>query len=198
MGSRSFSRRRRAFSTVGSAFECGTTACVFERRGDPAPKTWFVSRQARSIDGRSRSEAQSSETRWSDRRRAIPSSPAIWFNGRPLLASNPTASHLNSSVKRRRVVPIKHLLLLQELGRGIHQRVNLRLQRRVDPAPRLLRHHWLRLSSRAAVLQLSPWSQKRGPSQKSAKNATWRTNLYSSETCPDTNSSSADFKTAHA
>jgi hypothetical protein len=39
-----------------------------------------VSRQARSFEG------------------AIPSSRAIWLNGRPLLASNPTASYLNSSV----------------------------------------------------------------------------------------------------
>src|SRR6202045_4138525 len=33
----------------------------------------------------------------------------IWLNGRPLLASSPTASGLNSSVYWRRNVPIKHL-----------------------------------------------------------------------------------------
>ena len=51
-----------------------------ERRGDPAFPRSPASRQERSIEA------------------AIPSSRAIWLNGRPLLASNPTYSRLNSSV----------------------------------------------------------------------------------------------------
>src|ERR1700745_915977 len=39
----------------------------------------------------------------------IPSSWAIWLNGRPLLASSSTASRLNSSVYWRRDAPIRHL-----------------------------------------------------------------------------------------
>jgi hypothetical protein len=39
----------------------------------------------------------------------IPSYPAISLNGRPLFAKSPKASRLNSSVYRRRTIPIKHL-----------------------------------------------------------------------------------------
>jgi len=45
----------------------------------------------------------------------IPSYPAISLNGRPLFAKSPKASRLNSSVYRRRTIPIKHLLLQKEL-----------------------------------------------------------------------------------
>src|ERR1700731_368789 len=54
-------------------------------RGDPAPTPSSLFRQARSLE------------------------EAIPLNGRPLLASSPTASRLNSSVYWRRNVPIKHL-----------------------------------------------------------------------------------------
>ncbi len=53
---------------------------VLGRRGDPACPPSPLFRQARSREG------------------AIPSSWAIWLNGRPLLASSPTASRLNSPV----------------------------------------------------------------------------------------------------
>src|ERR1700682_1905384 len=88
---RSFSRRNRAFSLARSVPEYGAAACVFERRGGPVFPRPPASRQARNIEA------------------AMPSSRAIWLNGRPLLDSNPTASPLNSSVNCRRVVLIRHL-----------------------------------------------------------------------------------------
>ena len=91
MRRRSFSRRRRAFSAAKSAPAGGIAACVLERRGDPACPPSPLFRQARSLEA------------------AIPSSWAIWLKGRPLLASSPTASRLNSSVNCRRAIPIKHL-----------------------------------------------------------------------------------------
>src|SRR5438105_10171946 len=91
LGRRSFSRRRRAFSATKSAPAGGIAARVWGRRGDPACPPSPLFRQARSLEG------------------AIPSSPAIWRNGRPWLANSPTASRLNSSVYGRRDVPIKHL-----------------------------------------------------------------------------------------
>jgi DNA replication protein DnaC len=69
------------FQLVNARYEKGAiAACVCERRGDPAWPRSLASRQERSIEA------------------AIPSSRAIWLNGRPLLASNPTDSRLNSSV----------------------------------------------------------------------------------------------------
>ena len=70
MRRRSFSRRRRAFSPVKSLPPGGIAACVLERRGDPACPPPFLC-QARN------------------RAAGIPSSPAIWLSGRPLLASSP-------------------------------------------------------------------------------------------------------------
>src|SRR5271165_3780994 len=62
---------------------------------------------------------------------------------------------------RMDLVPLRQVrdrrLLPQRLQR------NLRLQPRVNPSSRLLRHRALRLSNGAAALQLNPWSQKRGP-----------------------------------
>src|SRR5208283_311757 len=80
MRRRSFSRRKRAFSVAKSAPASGIAACDWGRRGDPAWPLPVVLRQARS------------------RAAGIPSSWAIWLNGRPLLASSPKASRLNSSV----------------------------------------------------------------------------------------------------
>jgi hypothetical protein len=80
MRRRSFSRRRRTFSVAKSRPAGGIAACVMGRRGDPAWLPAFLLHQARS------------------RAAGIPSSPAIWLNGRPLLAKSPTASRLNSSV----------------------------------------------------------------------------------------------------
>jgi hypothetical protein len=51
---------------------------------------------------------------------AIPSSWAIWLNGRPLLASSPTASRLNSSGIDDALYPSNTILLPQELIRGVH------------------------------------------------------------------------------
>jgi hypothetical protein len=53
---------------------------VLGRRGNLAFPDYQLFRQARNLEG------------------AIPSSRAIWLNGRPLLTSNPTASRSNSSV----------------------------------------------------------------------------------------------------
>jgi hypothetical protein len=80
MRRRSFSRRRRAFSAAKSAPACGIAAYVLGRRGDPACPPSLLFGQARSLEA------------------VIPSSWAIWLNGRPLLVSSPTASRLNSSV----------------------------------------------------------------------------------------------------
>jgi hypothetical protein len=76
----SFSRRRRAFSAARSAPAGGIAAALEYAGGDPAFPRSPASRQERSIEA------------------AIPSSRAIWLNGRPLLASNSTAYRLNSSV----------------------------------------------------------------------------------------------------
>jgi hypothetical protein len=80
MRSRSFSRRRRAFSAAKSVRAGGIAAALPYAGGDPACPPPLLFRQARSREG------------------AIPNSWAIWLNGRPLLASSPTASCLNSSV----------------------------------------------------------------------------------------------------
>src|SRR5216683_3051306 len=72
--SRSFSRRSREISTAGSGAECGADAVVLGRSAGPAFHPPFRPRQLRSIEG------------------AMPSSPAICVNGRPLLASRATAS----------------------------------------------------------------------------------------------------------
>jgi hypothetical protein len=50
---------------------------------------------------------------------AIPSSWAIWLNGRPLLASSPTASRLNS-IRELTTYPSNTFLPHQELIRGVH------------------------------------------------------------------------------
>src|SRR6266568_5732788 len=89
--SRSFSRRSREISTAGSGAECGADAVVLGRSAGPAFHPPLRPRQLRSIEG------------------AMPSSPAICVNGRPLLASRATASRLNSSVNGRRPWPIRHL-----------------------------------------------------------------------------------------
>ena len=47
MRRRSFSRRRRAFSATKSAPACGITACVLERRGEPACLPSSLLRQAK-------------------------------------------------------------------------------------------------------------------------------------------------------
>lgn len=78
--SRSFSRRSREISAAGSGAEWGAGAGVFGRNAGPAFRPSLRARQLRSIEG------------------AMPSSPAICVNGRPLLASSATASYLNSSV----------------------------------------------------------------------------------------------------
>src|SRR4051794_2156265 len=78
MRSRSFSRRSREISAAGSGTEGeATIGCG----ADPAGPAVLRLRQLRSIEGE------------------MPSSPAIWINGRPLLASRAIASLLNSSVK---------------------------------------------------------------------------------------------------
>ena len=79
MRKRSFSRRRRAFSVAKSTPAGGIAACVLGRRGDPALLPPLLLRHARSRSG------------------GIPSSPAIWLNGRPLLTKSSKASRLNSS-----------------------------------------------------------------------------------------------------
>ena len=76
---RSFSRRNRESSVAGSGAGCGADAGI-GRRAAPASRPPLPLRQLRSIEGE------------------IPSSLAIWINGRPLLANRPTASRLNSSV----------------------------------------------------------------------------------------------------
>jgi hypothetical protein len=55
---------------------------------------------------------------------------------------------------------------------------NLRLQGRVNLASRL-RHGSLRLSNGAADFQLSPWSQKPGPSRRVVGRENWRPDLMS-------------------
>jgi hypothetical protein len=76
---RSFSRRSRESSAAGSGTGCRADAGI-GRRADPASRPPLPLRQLRSIEGE------------------IPSSLAIWINGRPLLTSKATASRLNSSV----------------------------------------------------------------------------------------------------
>src|SRR5205807_297529 len=78
--SRSFSRRSREISAAGSGTGCGADAGI-ARSADPASRPPLPLRQLRSIEGE------------------MPSSLAIWLNGRPLLTSRAIASCLNSSVK---------------------------------------------------------------------------------------------------
>ena len=66
----------------------------------------------------------------------IPSSPAIWLNGRPLPPKSPKASRLNSSVYRRRTAPIKHL----PAPKGAYQRCPP-FRRRVSYSLRHVRGH---------------------------------------------------------
>ena len=80
MRSRSFSRRSREISAAGSGTE-GAAEAAIGCGADPACPPMLRWRQLRSIEGE------------------MPSSLAIWINGRPLLASRATASLLNSSVK---------------------------------------------------------------------------------------------------
>ena len=80
MRSRSFSRRSREISAAGSATEGVADAGFRSTAGPVFPPPWRL-RQLRSIEGE------------------MPSSPAIWINGRPLPASRAIASVLNSSVK---------------------------------------------------------------------------------------------------
>src|SRR5271157_1571493 len=80
MRRRSFSRRKRAFSVAKSTPAGGIAACVLGRRGDPALLPSLSLRHARSRSG------------------GIPSSPAIWLPGRPLLTKSSKASRLNSSI----------------------------------------------------------------------------------------------------
>jgi hypothetical protein len=78
--SRSFSRRSREISAAGSGTECGADAGI-GRSADPPSRPPLPLRQLRSIEGE------------------MPSSLAIWLNGRPLLTSRAIASCLNSSLK---------------------------------------------------------------------------------------------------
>jgi len=59
------------------------------------------------------------------------------------------------------LVPLRQVDNRRLLPQGLQR--DLRLQPRVDPASRVLRHRSLRLSNGAAGLQLNPRSQKRGP-----------------------------------
>src|ERR1700704_6838683 len=77
---RSFSRRSREISDAGSGAECGADAGIGRSAG-PASRPPLPLRQLRSIEGE------------------MPSSLAIWLNGRPLLTSRAIASCLNSSLK---------------------------------------------------------------------------------------------------
>ena len=80
MRRRSFSRLRREISAAGSGTE-GVADAGLAGTPDPAFCPPWRLRQLRSIEGE------------------MPSSPAIWTNGRPLPVSRATASVLNSSVK---------------------------------------------------------------------------------------------------